>query len=248
MFLQHTNIESNMLSSRILSSIRLPLEKDVPLYLVRFFMIGIVGILLPVSHSFFMYITPLVLMGCLAMILFYELTATRKRGTSYFITFSVTVYLVSLVVEMVGVNTGVLFGQYRYGATLGWQVAHTPLIIGVNWLILMLGAASISSGLSSFMGFSGTRYVDTIFRIFTGAFLAVSLDFLLERVAPWMDMWSWETARIPGRNYLTWLILSIIFQSYYVLGKIQQRTVIAGSLFVLLFLFFLLLFFYLMFV
>lgn len=236
-----------MMSSRILNHIHLPSEKELPLYLVRFFMIGIVGILLPVSRPLFVKLTPFVLIGCLALILFYEFTATRKRGTGYFITFVIIVYLLSLSVEIVGVNTGILFGHYRYGPTLGLQVAHTPIIIGISWLILILGSASISTGLSSFMGFAGTRYIDAVFRIITASFLTVSFDFILERVAPWMEMWSWQTPRIPGRNYLAWLLISLVFQSYYVLAKIQQRTRVAGNLFVLLFLFFLLLLLYIYF-
>jgi putative membrane protein len=35
-------------------------------------------------------------------------------------------------IEAIGVNTGLIFGNYVYKTTLGWKFLETPLIIGVN--------------------------------------------------------------------------------------------------------------------
>ena len=233
--------------SRLIAQIHLPSEKEIRLFLIRFFIVGLIGFALPVTQPLFRLLTPYTLLLSFLLILMYELTANRKRGVGYFLLFIGVVYILSFFVEVIGVNTGVLFGHYRYGNTLGVKIAHTPLLIGVNWVLLALGAAAVSNRLSSSLGFSETRYIGTIFRIITGAFLMLTVDFVLERVAPWMDMWSWQTVRVPGRNYLAWFLLSLIFQSYYVLVKIQQRTRIAATLFILEFFFLLLLFFYIRF-
>jgi putative membrane protein len=39
-------------------------------------------------------------------------------------------------IEAIGVNTGLIFGNYVYKTTLGWKFLETPLIIGVNWILL----------------------------------------------------------------------------------------------------------------
>ncbi|MGL4292533.1 MAG: carotenoid biosynthesis protein [Bacteroidales bacterium] len=191
--------------------------------------------------------TPFVLLLNLTLILLYELTITRKRGTGYFITFVVTVFILSYLVEVFGVNTGLIFGRYTYEQGLGLQLFHTPPIIGVCWVILILGSASLSQGISTFVGFSPTRYVDGLFRVLIATFLMISMDLLLEKVSDWLDWWHWESVRVPGRNYLSWILLSLAYHIYYVVGRIQQRTYIAAILFVLQFIFVLFIFMYIRF-
>lgn len=229
----------NMPIPRLFTRIHMPSERDIPLFLLRFYVIGALGFMLPVLRPLFKMLTPFALLMCFALVLFYELTTTRKRGMSHFLIFIGVVYLISLLAEIVGVNTGVLFGPYKYGNGLGIKIWHTPLMIGINWILVTLGAAAISQRMSTLLGFAETRYVGAVFRIVVASFLMIMLDFLLERIAPWMDMWSWLTVRVPGRNYLVWLLLSICFQTYYVAGKIQQRTHVAAVLFLLQALFFL---------
>lgn len=233
--------------SRLITQIHFPSEKVVSLFLMRFYIVGLIGFALPILRPVFKLLTPYALFFSLLLILFYELTANRKRKVNYFLLYVGVVYVVSFAIEVIGVNSGVLFGHYQYGDTLGVKVAHTPLLIGVNWVVLALGAASISNRLSSVLGFSETRYIEVLFRIVTGVFLMVLVDIVLERVAPWMDMWSWQTVRVPGRNYLMWILLSFLFQGYYVLAKIQQRTRISANLFIMEFFFLFLLFLFIRF-
>jgi putative membrane protein len=46
--------------------------------------------------------------------------------------------------EVVGVKTGLIFGEYKYGSTLGIKLFEVPLIIGFNWVFVILGSISIS--------------------------------------------------------------------------------------------------------
>ena len=43
-----------------------------------------------------------------------------------------------MLTEAIGVNTGLLFGTYEYGANLGFKIFGVPLIIGVNWTVLII--------------------------------------------------------------------------------------------------------------
>ena len=49
-------------------------------------------------------------------------------------------------VEVIGVETGLLFGDYEYGSGLGPKVLKVPMLMGVLWWILLLGTHHWSRG------------------------------------------------------------------------------------------------------
>ena len=53
-------------------------------------------------------------------------------------------FLIGFVAELIGVHTGWLFGRYSYESNLGVKIAGVPILIGLNWAILSLGAWEIS--------------------------------------------------------------------------------------------------------
>ena len=53
------------------------------------------------------------------------------------IIYSLSIIIISLFVEWVGVKYGFLFGEYKYGHNLGYKIDGVPLLIGVNWLLLL---------------------------------------------------------------------------------------------------------------
>ena len=54
-------------------------------------------------------------------------------------------------VEVIGVETGLLFGDYEYGSGLGPKVLKVPMLMGVLWWILLLGTHHWSSRWLSFL-------------------------------------------------------------------------------------------------
>ena len=54
-------------------------------------------------------------------------------------------FLIGFFVEVLGVYSGLLFGEYHYGKTLGFQFLEVPLIIGVNWVLLVVSSFAVSS-------------------------------------------------------------------------------------------------------
>jgi len=69
-------------------------------------------------------------------------------------------------VEVLGVKTELIFGSYHYGESLGYKWLSVPLLIGVNWCMLLY----CTSQLSKFKNF----IINALF----GAALMVVLDFL----------------------------------------------------------------------
>jgi putative membrane protein len=124
--------------------------------------------------------------------------------------FALSIFAVGLMgwlVEAVGTNTGVIFGGYEYGPSLGPKVFATPLAMIVNWMISVYLITMILH----------TKIVN-IWRLgFAGALLMVIYDILLEPVAIRLDMWSWETGTPPLQNYIAWFVIS--FPLVMLLGK-----------------------------
>ena len=56
----------------------------------------------------------------------------------------VTCFSVGMLSEIIGVNYGFLFGEYSYGKALGIKFKGVPLIIGINWCLLVFITGYIS--------------------------------------------------------------------------------------------------------
>ena len=50
-----------------------------------------------------------------------------------------------MISEILGVNYGLIFGDYIYLDNLGYKVFGVPVIIGVNWIILTYISGSFSN-------------------------------------------------------------------------------------------------------
>jgi putative membrane protein len=128
----------------------------------------------------------------------------------------------SIFLEAVGVSTGKLFGAYSYSSNMGLAVKNVPLIIGVNWLILVYASNAI---VSKFTG-------NSILRILFASLLMLLYDVVLERIAPILNMWLFENGSPPFRNYLTWFLMAILFQTVFVLARIDSENKPARALFI----------------
>ncbi len=105
------------------------------------------------------------------------------------------------IAEVVGTNTGLIFGSYTYGASLGPKLWGTPLSMVVNWMLSVYLAAMVVM-----------RYVkNTWLLAVLASLLLVLYDYILEPVAIRLDMWGWAGGTPPVQNYMAWFTLSFIF-------------------------------------
>jgi len=112
------------------------------------------------------------------------------------------VYSIGMTVELIGVNTSLLFGNYHYGENLGIKIMGVPLLIGINWVVLIFLTAILAK-----------RYISNKWlAILTGSILMVGLDFFIEPIAPIFDFWHWAEGYAPLRNFTDWFIVSFILQ------------------------------------
>lgn len=98
---------------------------------VLFHTIGIVGLLF-FDKSFFLRSTPVNLLLMFALLIW-----TQQEKNRFFFLFLAVCFLAGIGVEMIGINTGMLFGDYTYGNVLGYRVQQVPVLIGINWFIII---------------------------------------------------------------------------------------------------------------
>ena len=168
--------------------------------LILFYSVGLGLYFIPQTRSLFNILTPFSLMLSFGAVLLFQKKWTTGLGISFGI-----VFVGSIIIEILGVSTGILFGEYVYGSSLGLKIFDTPILIGLNWLILIYCTASIVNHI----------FKNIVIRILAGSALMVTYDVLLEYVAPVMDMWFWES-RYPGiRNFLMWFFVALIFHTLF---------------------------------
>lgn len=130
--------------------------------------------------------------------------ALEKKPKSAIIPFSV-VFIVGYLIELIGVQTGLLFGEYIYHPPMGPTLFGTPIIIGATWYGVIAGAATIASYVK------GSKFGQSII----AGGLAVLMDLLIEQVAVHYGLWDWKIGEIPLYNYVCWYIFGAIFAFVY---------------------------------
>jgi len=198
-------------------------------FFVIFYLVGIVGIVIPVSFPLFVKLIPYALILSSVALVFYH----KSFDTKTIIVF-ISIYLTGFFVEVTGVNTGLIFGQYYYGESLGLKVFNTPLIIGLNWLLLVYLTASVLE--------SSNTAVPV--KIVISALLMLGYDLIIEQIAPLLNMWNWQSNLIPVKNYLSWFLLALVFHAAIQVFRIKTKNKLAPVILVCQVSFFLILLIY----
>lgn len=154
------------------------------------------------TRIFFEALTPVNLMVSAFALLAFHPDWSKKFAWACLI-----VFLGGLGVEIIGVKTGLIFGYYEYGKTLGIKFLDVPLTIGLNWLVLLYASSCLAMDL-----LPSKRKISIFIKALFPAFLMTSLDYLIEPVAIQHDFWHWFGNTIPLKNYIGW------FASAYFLG------------------------------
>jgi bisanhydrobacterioruberin hydratase len=201
------------------------------------------GIVTDTYKSFFIGATPvnLLLMGGL-------LVATHRQRNAAFWLFLGICSLTGIAVELIGVNTGWLFGQYTYGQVLGYQWQGVPLLIGVNWFITMyccgITIHTLLQKLVAKLGdpVSGSKKIQALSVVVDGATLAVFFDWVIEPVAVKLGFWTWAgSGAIPTFNYVCWFGISLLLMTCFYFFNLGKSNKFAVHLLLIQLLFFLIL-------
>ncbi|MDI1321573.1 MAG: carotenoid biosynthesis protein [Algoriphagus sp.] len=190
---------------------------------VALHLVGIIGLSLPEYRWLFLMLTPFQLLSSMILILIFH-----RGWNDAFPIFAAAAFWLGFGSELIGIHTGYLYGDYVYGVSLGPKLWDVPIVIGVNWFILvyLTGAVFHKSIPNDYYG------------AFLGAVSMTALDYVMEPVAVALDFWSWKFDIIPPENYLGWFLVSFLIHLIYRKAKFEKENRLAPILLVCLILFF----------
>lgn len=180
-----------------------------PIILLNIHLAGLIGLSSELK-PLFLWMTPLSLILSSGLVFF-----IHKSFTLRFTIFAFSIFFLGFFVEVLGVKTGLVFGNYFYGDTLGYMLFDVPIVMGLNWLILTYCTGC----------FLNRFELHSVTKSFLGATLLVMLDLLIEQIAIRNDFWHWSGGEIPVQNYIAWWIISFVFLLllFFTLGKVTNR-------------------------
>jgi putative membrane protein len=185
-------------------------NRNVLLLVYCIYAVGVVGHIIDPLMSYMLMLTPYTLFFSGLLIILYTIENKQQL-----IWLSVT-YLITLFLEIIGVKTGLVFGEYTYGNILGPKIFNVPLVVGLNWVLVIWGGILISQ-----------KLVKTPLMVaLVSGVLAVGFDILLEPIAIYLNYWNWSNIDVPLHNYIAWFIIAFFFAFFYAKYKIKTDSII----------------------
>ena len=176
------------------------------------------------QSEFFLSTTPYVLSLTLLLLLLNHDLSDNKSKIGL-----ILIFFLGLIVEILGVNYGLFFGEYSYGANFGPKIYEVPYLIGFNWVLLIIATGSLSDKL-----IKGKE----IYKILFASSLMVLIDLLIEKSAPKLDYWEFVISPVPFSNYLWWFIFSLCFQYIFFKTVKSKEHYLSSNILFIQFLFF----------
>ncbi|MDG0972680.1 MAG: carotenoid biosynthesis protein [Crocinitomicaceae bacterium] len=194
--------------------------------LIIFYTVGVVGLSIEEYRSNFLSLSFFNL--ALSFVLLLMGRNLQSLRLYVFIFFA---FVVGVGVELIGVHTGYLFGDYAYGQSLGVKFYDVPIIIGINWGVLVIISASVAQR------FQMNKYLQAV----VASLFMLLLDVLIEPVAVESDYWTWEGDVIPLFNFVCWFGVALLLQFVYFGLNLAEKNKVATALYCIQFMFFLIL-------
>ncbi|HDP76237.1 MAG TPA: carotenoid biosynthesis protein [Bacteroidales bacterium] len=165
------------------------------------YLIGVAGISVKIdSPQYFRVTTFFVPLSFLMLILFHKPNSRR------FWLIMGLIGIMGFSIEAIGTNTGVIFGRYTYGASLGPSLFGTPFNMAINWMMLVYLVAFVLQRWNTSLALKSVA----------SAIILTVFDWILEPVAIRLDMWSWDWVTPPLHNYIGWFLFSLlVFGIFY---------------------------------
>ncbi|NCB01468.1 MAG: carotenoid biosynthesis protein [Spirochaetia bacterium] len=176
-----------------------------------FYAAGVLWHALDVTLPYMMILTPYTILITAIIGFYFEL----KHWSSSLALWIVVTFIITFSLEAIGVKTGLIFGAYWYGPTLGFSLFNVPLLIGINWTLIIMGFIII---IKKF-----TQNIYAVSLLTGGATLL--FDYIMEPVAIRYDYWTWEGVAIPLQNYIAWFIIAALFAYLHERMRVKHHSV-----------------------
>lgn len=187
------------------------------------YIVGIVGFLFEQTQSLMQSLTAGTILFSAIFLLFYH-----NDWSIGFLVSAILIATSGFFIEYIGIETGLVFGRYTYGNTLGIKILDVPLLIGLNWFVLVYCSRNIAQIITK----------NKWLQIIMGSLLMTTYDYSLEPFAQKYDLWTWNNGTIPLHNFIGWFLVSAVIHTVYNNSKKQNPNVLGSFLFLIQFLFF----------
>ena len=148
------------------------------------------------QKDFFLNMTPFaILIPFILLVLSYDF---KQKG---FFSALFLIFTLGFLVEFLGVNYDLFFGSYEYGENLGYKLGGVPIIMSINWVLLIFLTGSFTEKI-----IPNSLPLKVLF----ASLLMVFLDIFIEVCAPKLDYWKFNDEVVPMSNYNSWFIISAI--------------------------------------
>ncbi|WP_059282850.1 carotenoid biosynthesis protein [Bacillus coahuilensis] len=149
------------------------------------------------ANSVFLYVSGLI-------VILYLLNSLEKKF--YAVIISLFIIVLTIFAEHLGVEYGLIFGEYHYEKDFGIQFLGVPVTIGFAWLLV------VGSSMVYFLHIKNAF----LYAILT-SILAVNMDLIIDPVSFVVkEYWIWEGTGfyygIPNQNFIGWFSVSFVIQ------------------------------------
>ncbi len=187
------------------------------IFIIIIYLVGLAGFSSEEYRPLFRKMIPLTILLTFAILLLFHEPWKKKT-----VVVLVGITIFTFFIEVAGVKTGYIFGDYTYLGSLGFEMFNTPLMIGINWVFLLYSVYTIINKINIYH----------MSKLFLGALLMVLLDISLEPVADNLGMWEWSSENVPLRNYVAWYFISLLMLSVLRRFLKEADNKLAGTVFV----------------
>ena len=187
------------------------IKKYLLWFLILVYFCGTIGF--AIKPDFFRPFTPVTLLLTAFVFLIHQ----PLKNKSYLFAFCI-VALIGFTAEVIGVKTGWIFGDYEYGHVIGYKLMNVPILISLNWALLIATGVLLCTYLSK------KRIASSLL----AATLITGIDFLMEQVCSTMDFWYFKEGIAGIQNYLAWFVISFLCSFFFfkTLSKGNKRVAI----------------------
>ncbi len=176
------------------------------------------------TQELFASATPFTLLLSAVLLLWHHEDWNRS-----FLFFALIAFSTGMLAEILGVATGMVFGDYHYGKVLGPMMMGVPWVIGLNWFLCVYAANSLLIDRLS------AKQI-----IFLAPLLLVILDVLIEPVAMRLGFWHWGGDVVPMQNYLAWYVIAFFLSFVFQQLPFNKKNAFSATVYTAMFVFFLL--------
>jgi putative membrane protein len=222
--------------SQIKSLVTVRHRKTTFIVVTLMYVVGTIGLIFPSTQPYFKIASSFNLWVSLILLLLFH----QEYSKSFIIT-AIGIFLAGFFIEALGIHSGIVFGKYWYGQTLGIKALGVPLVIGANWLLLIYCSTTFTQFFFEILKKKiphNSWLNNTFLKTTIASILMVFLDILIEPVAIYLDFWHWQNEKIPVQNFQAWFLIAFFLNYIFLSLRFYNSNRMAILLFFLQFAFF----------